>query len=102
MPKISKAQGPTYTEETVDLAEEHGEVLPGLAPGELVDDGEGRRALPPAEGQDGGEQLDAEQDYDGWAYGEVQAECKRRGLPATGSHLDLVARLVANDRDSRG
>src|SRR5689334_16085607 len=56
MAKISQANGPTYTEQEVAAAADQGEVLPGLT--ERVDDGGGREPLPPADGQDGGEQLD--------------------------------------------
>lgn len=41
---------------------------------------------------------DEADDYSQMTYGDVQALCKNRGLPATGSHSELVARLEASDR----
>lgn len=35
--------------------------------------------------------------YEEWEYRELQAECKERGLPATGSAESLVAELYAYD-----
>lgn len=41
-------------------------------------------------------------EYDGRKVGVLRRECIRRGLPADGVKADLVARLVANDREVAG
>lgn len=40
---------------------------------------------------------DLEADYEEWSYAELQAECKARGLSATGKAPELIARLREND-----
>lgn len=36
-------------------------------------------------------------DEDKWSYSDLQAEAKKRGLPATGSRQELVERLSASE-----
>lgn len=38
--------------------------------------------------------------YDQWSYSDLQAECKARGLTATGKSDDLIARLEQWDEDN--
>lgn len=35
--------------------------------------------------------------YEGWTYAQLQAECKDRGLPASGKTEELLARLIESD-----
>lgn len=54
------------------------------------------------QGDQRGEESDAQGSYEGLTYNEVQALCKQRGLPATGTHDDLVGRLEEDDRQVTG
>ena len=56
----------------------------------------------PAEQAPAAEEQSDTKDYSSLTYGQVQAACKIRGLPATGSHLDLINRLVEDDQRARG
>lgn len=73
----------------------------GLAPHDEADE------APEGQGDGSGEGGGADddtvpdgQDYDNtdeWSYGDLQVECKERGLTANGSREELIARLREND-----
>lgn len=85
MPKITRAAGATYAE---------GETPEGAQ--QLAD---AREAADPDQPEltDLDDDADAE-DYSAWNYNDLQAECKSRGLTATGSHQVLAERLAEDDR----
>jgi hypothetical protein len=68
----------------------------GTPNGGQVPDGRPFKPLPEAVDGEQGEVV-SEPDYDAWGYGELQAECKTRELPATGRAPELAARLRAHD-----
>lgn len=112
MAKISAAGGPTVAgvpglDNQSDREEDQFQPGEGGTPSvadriELASQAGGDQ--PADQDQPGQTDVDAEtddddaDDYSQMTYGDVQALCKNRGLPATGSHSELVARLEASDR----
>jgi len=110
--KISRAGGPTIAgvpelDNQSDQAEDQAEAVEGGQPDlatriEAAARGEElATAVQDADPQAVADDEDAEA-YEGWSYSEVKAECKERGLGAVGSHLELVNRLVEDDRNRLG
>lgn len=72
----------------------------GWAPGDVADSTDG--SIQETETEFDEDDVDDEEEYDvppyeEWDYRDLQAECKERGLPATGSSEELVRRLVESD-----
>lgn len=48
---------------------------------------------------DSGEVVDPEDDYNRWKAAELKAECEARDLDSSGTKVDMITRLEANDAE---